>query len=202
MVPTPTPLPPITTPADLVERVRHSVVPVRYWGGYVGTAVLIQTEDDWGYFASAYHVFDGAPITLDVEVQGDTHAVVMLGFDKRLDIAIFAACCSDAFIPVGWGQQPLVGDEVVAIGYPPAEGRRVVTRGVVMEPDYHSQEYGLLRHTAPLNRGNSGGPLFSFPAGEVVGINVQGSRESPHFYAVPYSAFQEMIQGWIDAHVR
>jgi len=57
-------------------------------------------------------------------------------------------------------------------------------------------ERDFVPHSAPLNPGNSGGPLLSIPGGEVVGINTARGNETLAFYAVPYQTIEEQVADW------
>ena len=86
---------------------------------------------------------------------------------------------------------------MIAIGYPNSmTGNLIATIGEVRAPDDLSIEHDFIPHSAPLNPGNSGGPLFSMPGAEVVGINTAGGTETLAFYAVPYQAIAQKVADW------
>ena len=58
------------------------------------------------------------------------------------------------------------------------------------------QHLGLASHDAPLNPGNSGGPLFSME-GKILGVNTSSSRlDEGIFFAVPYEVIQDDVLLW------
>ena len=113
-------------------------------------------------------------------------------------MAVVSICCSSDFIALQWDDaSPVEGDSVVAIGYPDTDaGSLITTIGEVLAPDDLSMNNEFLPHSAPLNPGNSGGPLFSLPGAEVVGINTARGTQTLTFYAVPYQAIAQQIVDW------
>ena len=93
---------------------------------------------------------------------------------------------------------PEVGAEVVAVGYPSGGSRSQVTAttGVVAPGDDLSGRFDFIPHTAPLNPGNSGGPLFSMPDAKVLGINTARGTQTLVFYAVPFQAIEGQMAEW------
>ena len=202
--PSPTPEPP-STPAELVERVRDSVVRVKARSGGAlfgatsqGSGFIFAVEGTTAFVATNHHVIDGSN---SVEVQiGDasTYDGLVLGWDAERDVAVVSICCSSDFIALPWGDaSPTEGETVIAIGYPDSgTGDLIATIGEVGAADDLSIEYDFVPHSAPLNPGNSGGPLISMPAGEVVGINTSRGTETLAFYAVPYQAIEDEVEEW------
>ena len=127
-----------------------------------------------------------------------TYEAVLLGANSDKDVAVLAICCNDEFRALRWdsGVSAAAGDEVVAVGYPRGASDSVIaTIGEVTEPD--AVGHGFIRHTASLNPGNSGGPLFS-AEGHVLGINTARSTGSGElvFYAVPYESIADEVTAW------
>ena len=203
-VPTATPKPP-STPAELVERAQPSVVRVKARsGGTVfgttrqGSGFIFAVEGTTAFIATNHHIIDGSS---SVEVQiGDsgTYDALVLGWDDERDVAVLSICCSSDFISLQWGDASLAeGTTVIAIGYPDSDtGNLVATIGEVRASDELSIKHDFVPHSAPLNPGNSGGPLFTLPGGEVVGINTAGGTETLAFYAVPYQAIEAQMEQW------
>ncbi len=202
--PTATPAPP-STPTELVIRVQHSIVQVEARSGgtifgltNAGSGFIFAVEGTTAFIATNHHIIDGSN---SVEVQtGDlsTYDALVLGWDAERDVAVLSICCSSNFIALPWGDaSPSEGETVIAIGYPDSDaGNLVATIGEVRAPDDLSMEHEFISHSAPLNPGNSGGPLLSMPGSEVIGINVARGTEALAFYAVPYQAIEEQVEEW------
>ena len=202
VTPTPTPFVP-TTPAELVEWVRAGVVRITAGSGFTGSAgsgFIFAVEGNTAFVATNEHVVaDADAITVEVEDSAEYEAV-LLGANADKDVAVLAICCRDDFrvLPLDSSASPQVGDRVVAVGYPRAAADSVIaTAGEVAEHDVLSRRHGFIRHTAAVNPGNSGGPLFSMD-GDVLGINTARSVGSSElaFYAVPYDAIAEELDDW------
>jgi serine protease Do len=91
-----------------------------------------------------------------------------------MDIAVLKMETKDQFKPVSFGDsdKARVGDWAVAIGNPFGLGG-TVTAGIIsaLGRNIGSGPYDQFIQTdAPINKGNSGGPLFNMD-GEVIGVN-------------------------------
>ncbi len=201
--PSPTPEPP-STPAELVERVKDSIVRIRARSGgtffgrtMAGSGFIFAVEGTTAFIATNHHVIDGGN-SVEVQIEDSTYDALVLGWDAERDVAVVSICCSSDFIALQWGDaSPSEGDSVVALGYPNSEtGNLITTIGEVLGPDDLSMEHDFIPHSAPLNPGNSGGPLFSMPGGALVGINTAGGTETLAFYALPYQAIEEQVEEW------
>jgi serine protease Do len=109
----------------------------------------------------------------------------VLGFDRNNDLALLAIQAPGPFPAAKLGKSAdlMIGETVVAVGNPLGrEGS--VTHGIVsatnrsLESPTGDQFDDLIQTDAPLNSGNSGGPLFNI-LGELVGINeaIAGDRQ-------------------------
>jgi S1-C subfamily serine protease len=142
-------------------------------GVFTGAGFLVDAGRGW--FMTNVHVVSHSPARIRVIRKGGASAPAhRLWLDPYLDLALLqvndrkfltglhaAALACDAF--------PSVGHPVGAFGHPwglPWTG----TRGIVSGRS-DSYEPGALLTDAPINSGNSGGPLVSLRTGEVVGIN-------------------------------
>ena len=197
-IPTATPTPgPISTPAELVARVQDSIVRVTTLGGS-GSGFIFDIEETTAFVATNHHVIaDSSAVNVQAR-NGQTYRALVLGWDADRDVAILAICCDYDFDALEWEPTtPEVGIEVVAVGFPRSTtGGLIATVGEVVEPDHISREHGFFSHSAPLNPGNSGGPLFSMPDTTVLGINTARGLEELSFYSVPYQAVAEAIEEW------
>ena len=153
-----------------------------------GSAVMISAE---GEFLTNQHVVSGADAILLLLPNGETRPAEVIGTSAKLDLALLR-CDPEGLqpAPLGTSKDLLVGEWLVAIGYP-VGGRGVsneslfqptVTVGVVsaLERSFTpSRQRGadgdlyyvdMIQTDAAINPGNSGGPLAN-ASGEIVGIN-------------------------------
>ena len=136
-----------------------------------GSGFLI---DAGGTIVTNNHVVEGAKsvsVTLD---DGTQLPARILGRDPRTDIAVLKVDAGRKlpYIQLGDSDKVRVGEWVVAMGNPFGLGG-TVTAGIVSARgrDIGSGPYdNFLQIDAPINRGNSGGPLFT-QDGQVVGVN-------------------------------
>jgi serine protease Do len=130
--------------------------------------------DPAGYIVTNNHVIDKASkisVTLD---NGKKYAAKLIGTDDQTDIALIKVEASQPLPSVEFGDSDKseVGDWVLAIGNPFGFGG-TVTAGIISARgrNLNSGPYDdFLQIDAPINLGNSGGPLFALD-GKVIGIN-------------------------------
>jgi serine protease Do len=131
--------------------------------------------DKSGYIVTNNHVIEGADEIIVNFTDGSKLKVVqVVGRDAKTDLALLRVEPKKPLVAVNFGdsQKMRVGDWVMAIGNPFGLGG-TVTVGVISATrrDINSGLYDeFLQTDAAINRGNSGGPLFSMD-GEVIGIN-------------------------------
>ena len=163
-----------------------------------GSGFIFDVESGTAFLATNHHVIDGAS-ALDVELaNGTSYEALLLGWDADRDIAVLAICCAAGFVPIPWEPVTPAPDlNVVAVGYPRGgtEGQ-AITVGKIVPADANSTEFEFIAHSAPLNPGNSGGPLFSMPEAKLLGVNTAGSLQTLTFYAVPYQLIAEPMKEW------
>ena len=133
---------------------------------------FVLTSD--GYIVTNNHVIDKAStikVTLD---DGTELPAKLVGTDPKSDLAVVKIDSGKPLATIGWGDSDRLraGDPILAIGNPFGIGT-TVTAGIVSARgrDLHSGPYDdFIQIDAPINRGNSGGPLVGLD-GKVVGIN-------------------------------
>ncbi len=130
--------------------------------------------DPQGYVITNNHVIQDAD-EISVVLHDETRlAAKVIGRDAKTDIAVLKVEPPRKLVAVTFGDSDgiRVGDWVIAIGNPFGFGG-TVTSGIISARgrDIRAGPYDdFLQTDAPINRGNSGGPMFSL-AGEVIGIN-------------------------------
>ncbi len=127
-----------------------------------------------GTIVTNNHVIDGASsikVTLD---DGTELPAKLVGHDAKNDLAVLKIKADKPLPTVKWGDSNklMTGDQVLAIGNPFGIGT-TVTAGIVSARgrDLHSGPFDdFIQIDAPINHGNSGGPLVDVN-GNVIGIN-------------------------------
>jgi serine protease Do len=130
--------------------------------------------DSSGLIVTNNHVIAGAE-EINVILPDDTSLKAQIvGRDTVTDLALLKVEPKQPLPEMKWGDSNTarVGDWVLAVGNPFGLGGSV-TAGIVSARarDIHAGPYDdFLQTDAPINRGNSGGPLVNL-AGEIIGIN-------------------------------
>lgn len=157
---------------ELVRKTLPGVVTIKTYdegGEPIATGSgLVLTRD--GLVATNFHVLKDA-ITAKVHLNsGDVFRLAgVLEFDETRDFAILKIPAVDLpALPVGNPEMLVAGDPIIAIGSPLGLSGTVTT-GVVSEIR-QMDGYRMIRHSAAISPGSSGGPLVN-EAGEVIGLN-------------------------------
>ncbi len=137
----------------------------------LGSGVII---DPAGYVVTNSHVVSEADEISVTLHDGTKLPAKLVGTDAPTDLALLKVESSKPLTASQWGdsEKVQVGDWVVAIGNPFGLGGSV-TAGILSARarDIQQGPYDdYLQTDASINRGNSGGPLYSM-AGEIIGIN-------------------------------
>lgn len=137
-----------------------------------GSGILI---DDKGYIVTNNHVVENAQSIYVELADGRIFPANIVGADPVSDLGVIKIDAAN-LTHVYWGDSSLlsVADWVLAIGNALGEGI-TATEGIVSRLNVSVDIgggnilYGLIQTTAPVNPGNSGGPLVNM-SGEVIGI--------------------------------
>jgi S1-C subfamily serine protease len=147
-------------------------------GSGLGAGFLVDAARGW--IMTNAHVVGRSPSRVEVAFHGQEFSEASKVYvDPFLDVAIIRV--SDKLDTKGMAQPqlecdsvPPVGHAVGAFGHPwrlQYTGTRGIISGVTAR--YRTE---LLQTDAPINQGNSGGPLISLESGRIVGINTAGIR--------------------------
>jgi len=182
----------------------------------LGSGFIIDSE---GYVVTNNHVIEDAEQVQVVLEDGTTLPARIIGTDPRSDLAVLKVETDKALPAVLFGNSDSVrvGEWVVAIGNPFGLGG-TATAGIISARgrDIQSGPYDdYLQIDAPINKGNSGGPVFD-TEGRVIGVNT--AIFSPNGgsvgigFAIPASqaktAVQQIIEdgyvtrGWLGVQIQ
>lgn len=130
--------------------------------------------DSDGHIVTNHHVIEGAGEVTVVLNDGTSHVARVVGRDTKTDLALLKIDVDRPLVAVELGDssKARVGDWVLAVGNPFGLGGSV-NAGIISARgrDINSGPYDdYLQIDAPINRGNSGGPLFDIE-GRVIGVN-------------------------------
>lgn len=165
-------------------------------GTSVGSGFIISSD---GYVLTNNHVVDGADrVTVRMSDRREFDGRV-IGRDPDTDVALLKINARGLpVVKLGSSEALKIGEWVVAIGSP-FNFDHSVTAGIVSAKGRSfgsDQRYvPFLQTDVPINRGNSGGPLFNLQ-GEVVGINSQIFSNTGNYiglsFAIPIEVAQDV----------
>jgi S1-C subfamily serine protease len=170
--------------------------------GGAGSGVLLTPD---GYALTNSHVANGRRKLTAVTEEGDRLDAELVGDDPHTDLALVRLAARELpFAELGDSDGLRVGQLVIAMGNP-LGFRSTVSTGVVSATGRAMRGVGgrlienIVQHTAPLNPGNSGGPLVD-TRGRVVGVNTAIIAMAQGLgFAVPSNTAQWVI-GELLAH--
>ena len=161
--------------------------------------------DKNGTIVTNNHVVDGGTDIKVILDDGTELPAKVLGRDPKSDLAVIKVEAKKDLPVVAWGDsdQLKLGDKILAIGNPFGVGT-TVTAGIVSARgrDLNGGPYDdFIQVDAPINTGNSGGPLVAMN-GKVVGID--SAIYSPNGgnvgvgFAIPSDEAKTIVQKLID----
>lgn len=149
------------------QKSRGEAAPIRGMGsGFI--------VDEDGYVVTNHHVIERADKIQVIMNDGERYDAELVGSDAKTDLALLKVEADEPlpFARFGDSDSTRIGDWVVAIGNPFGLGGTATT-GIVSARgrDIQSGPFDdFLQIDAPINQGNSGGPLFDL-SGRVIGVN-------------------------------
>jgi serine protease Do len=184
-------------PAQLPPPFNHMVPQPGQPGTHVvearGSGFIIKPD---GTIVTNNHVVkDAESVTVTLD-DGKTLPAKVIGTDPRTDIAVLKVDAGHRlpYIELGESNNVKPGDWVVAMGNPFGLGG-TVTAGIVsaISRDIGNGPYDQFIQTdAPINRGNSGGPLFT-QQGKVIGMNTAILSPSGGSIGIGFAIPSDMI---------
>lgn len=161
---------------DFLEKYKNRILPDEEprKARSLGSGFII---DKKGYVVTNNHVIDGADEITVITIDGTEYDATIVGKDSDTDLALLKINSDEdlPYVDFGSSSDARIGDWVLAIGNPFGQGNSV-TAGIISgrDRDLGGRRSGnyvdFIQTDAPINKGNSGGPLFNMD-GEVIGIN-------------------------------
>ncbi len=212
-----------TAPAQIARTVGPAVVTVvsqlpsqtSFFGSFQppparGSGVII---DPRGYIMTNHHVIEGAQQLYVILADGRQRPARLVGSDYPFSDLALVKIEGEHYPAATLGDSDALqaGEWVVAIGSALGDFRNSVTVGVISGLGRSLQTSGavlddLIQTDAPINRGNSGGPLLNLD-GQVIGINtaiIRGGADQAEGigFAIPsntvrYVADQLIASGYV-----
>ncbi len=163
---------------------------------HLGSGVIIEAR---GYVLTNWHVIEKASAISVTTDDDKEYKAVLVGADRKSDLAVLKIDSSETFKPVPPGDSDaiLIGETVIAIGNPFGFSHTVTTGVIsalhrtIRENDQIYEDF--IQTDASINPGNSGGPLLNIN-GELVGINtaIYGEAQGIGF-AIPVNTARRIV---------
>lgn len=150
-----------------------------------------------GTIVTNNHVVKGAKSVTVTLSNGDTFPAKIIGRDPKTDLAVLKISAGKPlpYVELGDSRDVMPGQWVVAMGNPFGLGN-TVTAGIVsaLGRDIGDGPYDRFIQTdAPINEGNSGGPLFN-QKGQVIGVNTAILSPSGGSVGIGFAIPSDMIK--------
>ena len=143
----------------------------------LGSGIIVRHKDGTYYALTNNHVVENTTEIRVATKDGKEYPAELVGKDERKDLAMISFKTSDSYplAVLGDSDAVRVGDWAIAMGNPLGEQFSFsVTMGIVSAVGRTGGPGGnindFIQTDAPINQGNSGGPLVNI-RGEVIGIN-------------------------------
>ena len=167
----------------------------------LGSGFIIDGKE--GLVVTNNHVIDGAD-EITVILHNDTNLkATLVGRDTKTDLALLRVPVTSGqplpSVSFGDSDKIRVGNWVLAIGNPFGLGG-TVTAGIISARarDIQAGPYDdFLQTDAPINRGNSGGPMFDL-AGGVIGVNTAIYSPTGGSIGIGFAIPANLVRGVID----
>ena len=176
----------------------------------LGSGLIVRFRDGTYYVLTNNHVIDDATEITVATREGKEYKAEVVGTDERKDLAMVSFQTNDPYplAVLGDSDKVSVGDWAIAIGNPLGEQFSFsVTMGIVSAVGRTGGPGGnindFIQTDAPINQGNSGGPLVNI-RGEVIGINtwiasnITGGGNVGLGFAIPINNAKRSIDEFIE----
>ena len=176
----------------------------------LGSGIIVRYIDGTYYVLTNNHVVEGTSEIRVATKNGMEYPAEIVGKDERKDLALVSFRTTDAYplAALGDSDKVSVGDWAIAMGNPLGQQYSFsVTMGIVSAVGRTGGPGGnindFIQTDAPINQGNSGGPLVNI-RGEVIGINTWIASNNPGGgnvglgFAIPINNAKRSIDEFIE----
>jgi Do/DeqQ family serine protease len=178
----------------------------------LGSGIIVRQRNGVYYALTNNHVVEDATEITVATRDGREYPAELVGKDERTDLAMVSFKTDDPYplASLGDSDAVAVGDWAIAIGNPLGQ-HFSVTLGIVSAvgrtggPGRNINDF--IQTDAPINQGNSGGPLVNI-RGEVIGVNTwiasnsQGGGSIGLGFAIPINNTKRSIDEFIETGSR
>ncbi|KXA94984.1 hypothetical protein AKJ36_01770 [candidate division MSBL1 archaeon SCGC-AAA259I07] len=164
--------------------------------------------DKSGHVITNQHVVEGADEILVKFYNGETVKAKVIGSDSYSDLAVIKVDMTELdcrLDPVFLGDSSVLetGDPIVTVGSPYGlEGTTtfgiVSQTGRVLSSETRYLIPGVIQIDAPINSGNSGGPLLNM-TGRVVGVTTAIQSETGTFSGIGYAVSSNLVNRVVES---
>jgi len=174
----------------------------------LGSGIIVRFINGTYYVITNNHVVEEATEIKVATKDGHEYTAQLVGNDSRKDLALVSFKTTDQhpLATLGDSDSVVVGDWAIAIGNPLGEQFSFsVTMGIISAVGRTGGPGGnindFIQTDAPINQGNSGGPLINI-RGEVIGINTwiasnQSGGNVGLGFAIPVNNIKRVIDEFI-----
>ena len=146
-------------------------------GKSTGSGFAYKVDNKTGYIITNAHVIASATEVKITNSKGETYDAKILGSDEYADIAVLSTDAGNISKVAQMGDSSKIelGDTIFTVGSPlGSEYFGTVTKGIIAGKNRLVGSSSIMLEAiqidAPINEGNSGGPLLNIN-GEVIGVN-------------------------------
>jgi hypothetical protein len=158
--------------------------------------------NDKGDIVTNAHVVSGAKKITVRTADAHQYEGQLIGIGETTDIAVVRVpdLKGHEFLTVNQEHRADIGDEVIALGSPLGL-QNSVTTGIIsgLDRDFKLDPYtytDVYQISAPITKGNSGGPLVNRNNGNVIAINSAGTEEGSIGFSIPIQSVYEQLTAW------
>ncbi|WP_078428601.1 S1C family serine protease [Alkalihalobacterium alkalinitrilicum] len=185
---------------EIIHETQKSVVMIEVEKtGSTGSGFFYNNKGD---VITNAHVVAGAQ---EVKVKlADTseHIGTVIGISTDIDVALVRVTDLEGIKPLPLAKEIFaeLGDEVLALGSP-LGFQNTVTTGIIsgVNRSFELENYqydNAYQISAPIAKGNSGGPLISLSTGDVIGINSAATDVGTIGFSIPILNIISLVNTW------